>query len=198
VLGDLRMPGLDLATAACSAAQSGVAGMPMAAALLLVSVEGMPPQELSVRVRPGAPASIILPSDHPWAEVMPSPCCSAPAEHVVMSCQAHCRPHAWSINKAWIHRTDEHQPCQYTPLHKPSYNCGHHSTAAGRCEKMWTVLCLLTGDHCQRGEPIRAADVLCSPARPVGQQDRPLRGPAVQPDDRMRWPGTGAQQRSLR
>ena len=73
VLGDLRMPGLDLANIACSAAQSDAAGVPIATALLCVSVDGMPPQELRVRVRPGPPACMELQAGHPWAEVIPAP-----------------------------------------------------------------------------------------------------------------------------
>ena len=51
VLGDLRMPGLDLATVACSAVPSG--GIATANSVLCISVDGMPPQELHMRVRPG-------------------------------------------------------------------------------------------------------------------------------------------------
>ncbi len=95
VLGNLRLPGLDLATVACSAAQSsGAAGVPTATALLCVSVDGMPVQELRVRVRPGAPACVIMQPDHPWAEVMPSPATfSVVPGRIIMSCQAHYDPH---------------------------------------------------------------------------------------------------------
>ena len=70
VLGDLRMPGLDLATVACSAVPSG--GIATANSVLCISVDGMPPQELHMRVRPGAPACLLLEPGHPWAEVRPS------------------------------------------------------------------------------------------------------------------------------
>ena len=93
VLGDLRMPGLDLATVACSAAQSGGGGVPTATALLCVLVDGMPPQELRVRVRPGPPACVVLQPGHPWEEVMPSEkAFSAVAGPVPLSCQAHVIP----------------------------------------------------------------------------------------------------------
>ncbi len=73
VLSDLRLPGLDLAAVVCSARPSAADGLPAAGALLCVALDDMPPQELRVCVRPGAPHRMQLEPGHPWAEVTPNP-----------------------------------------------------------------------------------------------------------------------------
>ena len=155
VLGDLRMPGLDLATVACSAAQSGAAGVPTATAVLCVSVDGMPPQELRVRVRPGAPARVILQPDHPWAEVMRSlSTCSAATGPITMSCRARRHPHSQSVNPLTATIQPSTMHTSRKSLHKPSCNCEPLLLAAHQYQEVQTMLCLLTGDHCQRGKPV--------------------------------------------
>ena len=69
MLGDLRMPGLDLAAVVCSARPSAADSLPTASALLRVAVDDLPAHELRVRVRPGAPHHMQLEPGHPWTKV---------------------------------------------------------------------------------------------------------------------------------
>ena len=150
VLGDLRMRGLDLATVACSAVQSGAALVPTATALLCVSVDGMPPQELRVRVRPGAPARVQLEPGHPWTEVAPSPvtrCFMAGQAKQApdMAKKRACRPA--SMPQKYLVSLQLQDPVTPDVMDRSVIRLFSDLLQS-------QVICLMTGHQCQRGKPV--------------------------------------------